>query len=452
LKFDAVLIRDSEGDRRLDASDLPLRLGTGVDCEIRLPGPGSNAVALLDDLDGAPFVQPIGASGALQINGEPLRTSRKLVAGDELEFYGTRVLVSTAGTALLLEIHLEGSAYVTKPPDLPGSQSGPAEEAIVATAFRRSVEARQADTQTTRFHWQGIVGGIVGVLVLLSWLLFTSKSIQFDVQPAGLDELSISGGWFKMPVGERFLMREGTYTVHVKKEGYYDVAQSVRVDATPGRTVVIEMRKLPGLLTIVTDPPVEAIVTVDDNRVGTAPYGPLEVEPGTHTVTVQADRFLPYTERLTVPGLGLHQQLEVQLVPVWADVEISSNPSGAAVYQDTVQIGETPLSLELMEGSHSLSLIKEGFKAWDFSVETVANEDQVLATIQLEPANAQLRVSSIPRGANVTVNGRYRGQSPVDIFLSPDINYQIGLSRLATEPPLSGCGWKRPRPRKLRST
>jgi formylglycine-generating enzyme required for sulfatase activity len=95
----------------------------------------------------------------------------------------------------------------------------------------------------------------------------------------------------------------------------------------------------------------------------------------------------------------------------------------------TEKIGETPISLEMMEGSHSISLIKDGFKAWDGSIEAVADVDQVRPTVQLEPANAQLRVSSIPRGANVTVNGRYRGQSPVTIALSPEVNYEIGLSK-----------------------
>jgi formylglycine-generating enzyme required for sulfatase activity len=52
-----------------------------------------------------------------------------------------------------------------------------------------------------------------------------------------------------------------------------------------------------------------------------------------------------------------------------------------------------------------------------------------LPTIKLEAANAQLQVNSIPRGANVTVNGHYRGQSPIRIALSPEIDYEIGLSK-----------------------
>ena len=429
MKFNAIILSDSEGERRLDAQKLPLRLGTGTDCEIRLPGPGSSAVALLDELDGEPFVQPVGTSGALKINGEALNASRKLTAGDELEFFGTRVVVGETDGAMRLTVQLEGSAYVTRPPEAADSSAAQAEDAIVATAFRRAVDTAPAEVRSSGVRWQSVVAGVVAVLVLISWLLFTSKSIQFDVQPGGMDEISISGGWFRMPVGERFLMRTGTYTVNVKKQGYFDVAQSLQVGDAPSRTVIIEMRKLPGQLTVATEPAVEAFVTVDDTRLGRAPFGPLELEPGTHSVTVSADRFLPFSQRLTVPGLGLHQQLDVQLVPLWANVDVTSNPSGAAVFKGTTQVGETPMRLELMEGSHSLSLIKDGFKAWDGSVEAVAAIDQILPTVLLEPANAQLRVSSIPRGANVTVNGRYRGQSPVTIALSPDVNYEVGLSK-----------------------
>jgi len=429
LKFNAVIIRDSEGARNFEATHLPLRLGTGSDCEIRLPGPGSTAVALLDELDGEAFVQPIGRSTSLRINGDALNTSRRLSVGDELEFYGTNVEVGLEGESMVLQVRLEHSAYITKPPEHPDSTAALAEEKIAPTAFRRAEVTTPVDTKVAGFHWQAVVGAVIAVLVVVSWLVFTSKSIQFDVQPAGADELSVSGGWFRLSIGDRLLLREGTYTVDVKRQGYFDVSQSVRIGEEPSRTIMIEMRKLPGELIVTTDPVVEAIVTVDDDKLGRAPYGPLELEPGTHMVTVTADRFLPFSQPITVPGLGLSQQLDVQLVPQWADVEITSNPSGALVYQGTNQVGETPLSLELMEGTHALSLFKDGFKAWDGTVDTAANVAQSLPTVQLEPANAQLQVVSIPRGANVTVNGRYRGQSPVRIPLSPDVNYEIGLSK-----------------------
>ena len=429
MKFDAVIIRDSEGERSIELSRLPLKVGTGIDCDIQLPGPGNAVVALLDELDGEPFLQPIGQGGALKINGTALAASRRIGAGDEIEFYGTRVAVGESGTAMLLDVHLEGSAYITQPPELEKSEEVAAEETIVASTFRRATDTSAAEVRHSGYRWQIGVGAAIGVLMLLSWLLFTSKSIQFDVQPAGADDIRVAGGWFKLPIGNRILMREGSYTVEVSRAGYYDVQQTLDVDETPSRTVVIEMRKLPGQVVVTTVPPVDAVVTVDDNRVGKAPFGPLELEPGTHSITVEADRFLPFGKRLTVVGLGLRQEVEVQLVPKWADVELSSNPSGAAVYLGTDEVGITPLSLELMEGSHSISIIKDGYKAWDGTVETVADIDQVLPTVQLAVADARLLVNSIPRGANVAVNGRYRGQSPVTVSLSPDIDYEIGLSK-----------------------
>ena len=77
MSFGHVFIRDVEGERRVEGSALPLRIGTGSDCELRLPGPGGEAVALFDLLDGTPFVQPVGRSASLTINGEPLVTSRR---------------------------------------------------------------------------------------------------------------------------------------------------------------------------------------------------------------------------------------------------------------------------------------------------------------------------------------------------------------------------------------
>lgn len=429
MKFVEVLIRDSEGERRFGAAELPLRLGTGGDCQIRVPGPGSSAVALLDELDGQPFVQPIGRGDALRVNGEPLGASRRLADGDEIEFFGTRVVVGGSDGALTLVIRLEDSAYVTKPPELEETGAAADEETIAPTAFRRAAEVKAKETRSTSYRWQSIVGAAIGVLVLVSYLLFSSKSIQFEIQPGEPDSFSISGGWFRLPLADRVLLRKGTYTLQVSKAGYYDVSQPLAVDDRPSQTIRIEMRKLPGHLTVMTDPMVDALVTVDDTMIGRAPYGPLELEPGTHAITVTAERFLPFADRLTIPGLGRHEQLQVQLVPQWANVEVSSLPSGATVYQGQERLGETPITLELMEGSHSLSVIHDGFKAWDGTIETAPNEDQVLPAIRLEPANAQLQVNTIPRGANVTVNGRYRGQSPLKLALSPDIDYEIGLSK-----------------------
>lgn len=426
--FDHLVIRDVEGERRIDADSLPLRVGTGSDCQLRLPGPGGGPAMLLDLLDGLPFVQPFGRDESMLLNGKPLLASAKLADGDLLEFFGSQIQVSTAGDELALHVRLEDSAYITQPPQSPETEQA-GEESIAPTAFQRAAATHQAAVEVHHSPLKAIIIGGLGFLVVASYLLFSSASIQFDVYPTEPDDVSISGGWFRLPVGDRTLLRRGEYTVTVKKRGYYDVNQNFVVADEPSKTIEIRMRRLPGRLSIITNPPVDAVVSIDNSKVGNTPFGPIELQPGEHSVSVNAERFLPFGDVINVPGLGQHEQLHVQLVRRWSNVEVTSEPSGAAIYSGEERLGETPATIELLEGTHQISVVREGFKAWDGTVLAKPNTDEVLPLIQLEPANAKLLVNTIPRSANVTVDGRYRGQSPITLALSPGVDYNIGLSK-----------------------
>ncbi|MDJ0812625.1 MAG: PEGA domain-containing protein [Woeseiaceae bacterium] len=429
MNFDQLTIRDVEGERRLAAADLPLRVGTGTDCQLRLPGPGGGPVMVLDLLDGVPFVQPFGRNDAMQINGEPLVASRRLGDGDELQFFGSRILVAAGDDRLVLEVRLEDSAYVTRPPELPRDAASQDDEAIAPTAFRRAAETRATVEAPQRSPLKAIIGGALALLLIASFLLFTSSSVRFEVNPGDPDSVAVKGGWFKLPIGDRVLLRNGEYTVVVRKEGYYDVNQNFVVAGEDSKSVEVRMRRLPGRLTVVTTPAVDAVVAIDNATVGKAPFGPYELQPGEHSVSVRADRYLPFGDVVRVPGLGKQETLHVQLVPRWSNVEVTSEPAGATIYAGEERLGVTPATVELLEGNHQLSVVRDGFRAWDGAVEAEPNVDQVLPLIQLEPANAKLLVNSIPRSANVTVDGRYRGQSPITLSLAPGVDYTIGLSK-----------------------
>ena len=361
---------------------------------------------------------------------KPLVASRRLAHGDELQFFGSRILVDLDSERLLLDVRLEDSAYVTRPPELDDTGEQPVEETIAPTAFRRAAETQQESVDSSKHNTaRNIIGVVLLVLVTASFLLFTSKSVKFDVSPGEPDDFSIRGALFKLPLGDRILLRKGSYTVKVTQAGYYDVTQNFDVGDEPSVTIDINMRRLPGHVTVVTSPPTEATVSIDESRAGPAPFGPIELQPGEHSVSVRTERFMPFDGVVSVPGLGKHEQISVQLVPRWSNVEISSEPAGAKIYDGDQQVGETPATIELLEGTHQVTVVADGFSAWDGTVVALPNVDQSLPLIRLQPADAKLLVNSIPRGANVTVNGRYRGQSPITLDLAPDINYEIGLSK-----------------------
>ena len=429
MSFDQLIIRDVEGERRMAASELPLRVGTGSNCQLRLPGPGGEPIALIDLLDGLPFVQPVGRDTSLHINDLPLDTSRRLQEGDVLKFFGSQIRIGVDNAGVVLDVVLEDSAYVTKPPDVDDGAARESEEAIAPTAFRRAVETGASLQKPTHSHLKSIIGGGLFLLFIASFLLFTAKSVEFEIEPIGPDSFDIEGGWFRLPIGDRVLLRKGNYKVNIEKQGYYDVGQTFVVGDEPSMTVRLRMRKKPGRLHVVTEPLVDAVVTVDESLVGKAPYGPVEVEPGEHAIRVESDRFLPFEDFITVAGLGRLENLHVQLVPRWANIDVRSEPSGATIYSGDDEVGTTPAVVQLLEGTHDLTVVKDGFAAWDGNIVAVPNVSQTLPSIRLQAADARLLVNTIPRGANVTVNGRYRGQSPISLSLSPDVDYDIGMSK-----------------------
>ncbi len=429
MRFDHVFIRDVEGERRVAEGDLPVRVGTSSDCDVRLPGPGGEPVALIDLLDGTPFVQPVGRSASLALNGETLETSRRLHDGDELRFYGSRIVVADAGGRLVFDVRLEDSAYVTRPPDVDADDGIPDEEAIAPTAFKRAVDTAARVEKDRSSPLRAIIGIGLALLLLASYLLFSAKSVQFEIEPPGPDSFNIDGGWFRLPVGDRILLRQGNYTVNIGKQGYYDVKQSFVVGDEQSMTVSLRMRRKPGQLLVQVEPAVDAVVTVDEGQVGKAPFGPLELEPGEHSIRVESERFLPFYGIVEMEGLDRLEDFHVQLVPRWANVTVESEPSGATVFAGDEQVGVTPATIELLEGSHDITVSRDGFSAWDGTVVAEPNVAQALPVIQLQPADARLIVNTIPRGANVTVNGRYRGQSPLTLSLTPDVDYELGFSK-----------------------
>lgn len=429
MSFDNLVIRDVQGEQSFSSAQLPLRVGTGSDCQLRLPGPGGEPIALLDLLDGMPFVQPVGRNASLHINDAPLDTSRRLENGDVLQFFGSKIRVVVSDSRVVLDVRLEDSAYVTQPPVAPEENVSPDEESIAPTAFRRAVETGLARDESRRSPLKMFVGAGLSALLLMSFLLFTSKSVEFEIDPGEPDNFNIDGGWFRLPIGDRVLLRTGNYTVNIEKQGYYDIGQTFVVGDEPSMTVRLRMRKKPGQLILITEPAVDAVVTVDESLVGKAPYGPVELEPGEHSVRVESERFLPFNDFINVTGLDRVETLHVQLTPRWADVEVRSEPSGASVFSGDDELGVTPITVQLIEGSHELTVVKDGFSAWDGNIVAEPNVGQTLPLIRLQAADARLRVNTIPRGANVTVNGRYRGQSPITLSLTPNVDYQIGMSK-----------------------
>ncbi|WP_226644565.1 PEGA domain-containing protein [Microbulbifer variabilis] len=260
---------------------------------------------------------------------------------------------------------------------------------------------------------------IVVACLLLSLLalvyLVAARSLIFETVPQNAN-VSIEG--FALPLGEGHLVLPGSYNYTISAEGYLPKTGEVEVGSDGHSRHLVTLDKLPGHLQVETDPPVPVKVLINDSEVPNKNGLVENIRPGSLRVTVLSDRYLPFTREIKIEGLDNTHRLEAKLRPAWANIRISSNPPGATVTAEGKILGTTPLNTELVQGDRVVSISLPEYKTVDVPIAVTAGVDQTLPIVNLGPADGLLRVVTNPEGASVTVDGEFRGHSPLELELT----------------------------------
>jgi len=425
---DWVLKTDVGGfTRHFAAEALPVTIGGDPRADIRLAGvDGTLSIGLLD---GVFFVQPSRETRNLRVAGEPVTGARKLADGDEIVLDTARLACAVRGASLTLLIEARVTAGDTAPPDLEElarEARADDEVAITPIAFRPNVG--QGVERGRRPSWPAAAAGIAfGVLALLAWLSFTAKSVElvFDPAPAVVE---LPGTVFKLRLADRFMLRPGTHRVTAELPGYYPLEASIDVGEAPDQRFEFALTKLPGEVELATVPEAGAEVLVDGEPVGTTPLV-AEIRPGRHRIEFRAERYLTELRDIDVEGGGTRQALTVELTPSWAPVEITTQPDGATVLVDGEPRGTTPARLELEAGEHEIEVRLAGYNAWQSRIDVTANRPLTLPPVTLVQADGRIELASTPSDAAVSVDGEFRGSTPLTLRLRPGRTHRITLTK-----------------------
>ncbi len=273
-------------------------------------------------------------------------------------------------------------------------------------------------------RWLLVLLAIAAALVMA--FLLTARSVQIQVEAESPVDISIDG--LHLPFGSRILIRPGDYPLRIQAEGYYAHTQTLSVSASDSQTLAISLQPLPGRLNLDSTPP-GALVYIDGEALGSTPAAELSLAAGEHQLRLEAERYLSWEQVLQVTGRNLSQSVSATLDPAWADISLNSSPSGATISVDGEAIATTPATIEVLQGERALSLALSGFGRWQQKLTIEPGQAQDLGTITLTAAAGILDLRSSPSGANVTVEGEYRGQTPLVLELAPGVAQRINVSR-----------------------
>jgi len=180
----------------------------------------------------------------------------------------------------------------------------------------------------------------------------------------------------------------------------------------------------------VTSIPENATLYVNDKYLGEVPQT-LTLFPGTYKIELRKAGYFPYTESVTIsPGSNL--SMNIELTPI-AHLTVYSTPEGAYVYLNGTLIGTTPIeNYQLAPGTYALQVSKEGYKDYKTTISVSGGETKIV-NANLEILNGTLKVSSEPPGAEVYVNGSYKGTTPLVLDLYPD-EYTVEIKKEGYNP------------------
>ncbi len=435
----SISIVESHGTRTIAASEFPISLG-GPEATVELEGVGcSGTVAWLGLSESDLFVQAADAGQPISCNGSPVATSQWLHDGDVVRIGHSEIAVAIDGDIVRITVEHRAEENITEPPQLiraetvasPGEGIPPT--TIKPADFRpRRIAERPGPRRRLRpkalLLWTAllVVGGV-------AWLLFTTRSVAVLIEPEP-DHIAFQGGLFAFEVGGRFVMRPGSYTLVAEKQGYRRLQTPVQITDETNQSLRFELEKLAGSVSIDTGEVRGASVRVDGRPVGQSPLQPLALAAGEHRLQVSAERYADFETTIAVEGAGVDQRVEVELVPLWAEITFRSRPSGASVEVEGRTVGKTPLTAELLEGRHRFVLRAQGFKPYFGSVEVEAERPRTLPVAELKPSDGKLVLLSEPAGATVTIDGTYRGQTPLELFLAPGRAHELTLNKSGHEP------------------
>lgn len=301
-----------------------------------------------------------------------------------------------------------------------GSQDGPLAAAAFEPLTTRAARRRKLPTA-----WL-VAAGAALLLVLCFGFLLTARSLDVQVMAEGDATVHIEG--LALPLGQRWLLRPGNYTISVTVAGYRPWQDQLTVTDADSQTLQITPIPLPGMLSL-SSQPAGATVSLDGAVVGTTPLTELPLEAGSYVLAVSAPRYQAHSETIAITGRKVQQTLAVALKPNWADIRIALDPANAKLFIDDAPAMLDSDTLQLLAGERQLRVTHPGYQTQTLDLTVVAGEAQDLGTISLEPADGELALSSNPTQANVTVDGAFIGRTPVTVALSPGSEHLVQLSK-----------------------
>ena len=409
-----IIIQNGNQSKTIEQDDFPIRIGTDLNSEILISGSLAEGLsATIDRIGDKYLLQITNQSIDALMNGIRFKGSHWIESDDELKINNAVIQFAHQGDDLLISVS-----------DISGEQP---------TIFEKRQSKGLFENQTVRY-----IGSSIALAVLyFSFYFFTAKAVKIDVFDDLNGELitqestiNIDGGLFpSFKIGGRYLLRSGEYEISILNEGYVSVDKgNLIIDENESQDRMFDLRRLPGKIVFITNPNVDFDLYVDDSEV-------IKITPeilllaGNRKIELRFKKYFTIKKEIFVNGKGEIDEYSFDLDPAWADVAISTEPDAVSIFNGNEELGNTPSTVQLIQGKNILTLRKSGYKDYEIELDVVAQQALSLDSLMLSRLDVPLKIATQPEGASVNINAEYRGLTPIETMLEPLVEHNILISK-----------------------
>ena len=409
-----IIIQNGNQSKTVEQNNFPIRIGTDLNSEIVISGSLAEGLSATIDRIGEKYLLQITSQSIdASMNGNKLKGSHWIENEDELIINNAAIQFEHQENDLLISVS-----------DISGEQP---------TIFEKRQSKGIFENQTIRY-----IGFSISLVVLyFSFYFFTAKAIKIDIFDdlngeliAQDSDIKIDGGLFpSFKIGGRYLLRSGEYEISIQNEGYVSMSnETLIIDENESQDRMFDLSRLPGKIVFTTNPGVDFDLYVDDSEVSKA-TPETSISAGNRKIELRFDRYFPIEKEIFVNGKGEIQEYSFDLDPSWADVSISTEPVDVSIFNGNERLGNTPSTIQLIQGKNTLSLRKSGYKDYEIQLDIVAQDSVSLESLILSRLDVPLEIMSEPEGASININDEYRGLTPMEIMLEPLVEHKILISK-----------------------
>jgi hypothetical protein len=217
----------------------------------------------------------------------------------------------------------------------------------------------------------------------------------------------------------------GKHHVEIRMDGYETWSESVEVKSDNENAVIATLNAITGSISVESNP-LEASIFLDGKNVGTTPEAIKSVAIGIHEIEVRKTEFAEWKKKVNIKK-GKEVALNAVLRPITGTVRLESEPTGAMIFIDGENIGNTPKVMTgICPGKHEVEISLDGYDPYVQKIKIKVGKESAL-TATLQRKKGSLVLNSDPSNATIYIQGKKSGRTPKTITELNSGNYTVDV-------------------------